>query len=79
MKHLEQYDQIDLFRKTYLWSGLIMHTSRYLSKESGTWVRITLTHAPEIIEQGVETLIHLESAHPHFALEPRDTITQVVI
>lgn len=79
MKYLEQYDQIDLFRKTYLWSGLIMHTSRYLSKESGTWVRITLTHAPEVIEQGVETLIELESAHSHFDLEPQDTIVNTII
>lgn len=79
IKYLEQFDQVDLFRKVYLWSGLIMHTSRYLNKEAGTWVRITLTHAPEIIRQGIDSLNHLESAYKHLHIKSQHSISHKVI
>jgi len=79
LKQLEHYDQVDLFRKMYLWSGLIMHTSRYLSAESGTWVRVTLTHEGEMINQSIESLIQLQRAHTDLLIEPRGAISIEVV
>ncbi|MFT4303961.1 MAG: pyridoxal phosphate-dependent aminotransferase [Candidatus Woesearchaeota archaeon] len=61
IKYLESFDEIDIFRKLYINTGLIMHSSKFiLKKKDGYWIRITLSHKFQKIKKIISVLKELE-------------------
>lgn len=74
LKALEQFDQIDVFRKLYLDTGLIMHSAQFMCKRSEYWIRITLSHKKEKILAGLEVLMRLLHDPSAYTLLPRGSL-----
>jgi aspartate/methionine/tyrosine aminotransferase len=74
LKFLETYDQIDVFRKVFLETGLILHSAQFISKKQGYWIRITLSHDRERIRRGVETIKELRRSLDSYQFLPADSL-----
>ncbi len=75
---LEGVDEIDLFRKIFLWSGLILHTSRYLHKTPGRWLRVTLSHEPDRLQKICRVISAIPTVLSDLGVQSRDTELRLV-
>jgi aspartate/methionine/tyrosine aminotransferase len=74
LKCLSGFDEIDMFRKIYLETGLIFHTSKFMFKKQGCWLRITLSHSKARIERSLDELLRIIAEQDTFNFLPIGTL-----